>query len=252
MHEVEGYIERIRRLNPDYQILELALDGEVLHKLKPGQTLLARLANPDSEITTWHPYLREQWWPAGFTPNNLLLVEQPFSHRYQPGQVVELLGPVGEPYRFRPSLRNVLLLAYDTAPTPLTIMTRRLLHHDISVTLVLLGSARDYRTDHLPEEVEVVHGEDGLAWPERLMTLGWADQIFAVVNPDGERLNFGEVLRMVQQERIEVPKHYLFGVFQPLLPCGVGACHACMVRQKGQLIPVCRKGPALDLTQVNL
>jgi hypothetical protein len=252
MHETKGYIERIRRLNPEYQVLELAIEGEMFKKIKPGQTLLARLPDPDTDTETWHPYLREQWWPAGFTQNGLLVVEQPFSHRYQPGQLVELLGPVGQPYRFRPSLRNVLLLAYDTSPTPLTIMTRQLLHNDIHVTLVLLGRAREYRTAHLPAEIEVVRGDNTLEWPDRLMTLGWADQIFVTVNPDGEHMNFDEVLRMIQQERIEVPKHYLFGVFQPLLPCGIGACHACMVRQGSKLIPVCRKGPALDLTQVKL
>jgi hypothetical protein len=52
--------------------------------------------------------------------------------------------------------------------------------------------------------------------------------------------------------RAEIPSNYLFGVFQPILPCGVGACGACMIKAKGGSPLVCTQGPAFDLTEVNL
>lgn len=254
MNDSKAIIQRIRRINPGYQYLDLAIDDPTLKKIKPGQSLLARLMAADEadEPESWHPYLREQWWPVGYTKEGVLMIERPYSPRYTPGTAVQLLGPVGKPYRFRKSLRNVLLIAYDSVPTPLTIMTSLLLQNRISVTLVLLGMARDYTTDHLPPEIEVVRGEKTLDWPDMVMTLGWADQVFITVRPDDELFRFAEVLRIVEEKRTALPEKYIFGVFQPVQPCGVGACSACLVRVKKSLEPVCMKGPAFDLTEVRL
>src|SRR5262245_14738081 len=115
MKDSQAIIERVRRINPNYQHLELAVD-ESLSKIKPGQSLLVRTA-PLTE-NNWHPYLREQWWPVSIN-NNKLLIERPTGVRYEPGQIVNALGPVGQPYRFRRTLRNVLLVAYDVPPTAL-------------------------------------------------------------------------------------------------------------------------------------
>lgn len=252
MNESRALIERLRHINNQYQYLELAVEDEALQKIKPGESLLVRPVSDEAINEQWNPYLREQWWPAGFTPEGLLLVERPQNHRYHPQQEVSILGPIGMPYRFRKSLRNVLLIAYDTAPLPLTIMIGQLLHNKVSVTLVLLGQAQNYQTEHLPAEVEILMGEADLTWAEQVMTLGWADQIFVVVKQDDELARFGEVLRKVKELRVDVPKNYIFGVFQPWLPCGVGACSACMLRVENSLLPSCTKGPMFDLTLLRL
>ncbi|MGJ3238773.1 MAG: hypothetical protein ACFE0Q_08720 [Anaerolineae bacterium] len=253
MQESRAFIEKIRLINPNYQYLEVAIQDQAWRALKPGESLLVRFIdadNPDSE--TWHPYLREQWWLSGFTMTGTMLIERPFSHKYRPQQEISVLGPIGQPYRFRKSLRNVLLIAYDTPPIPLTVMIGQLLHNQISVTLVLLGEAQRYQTDHLSPEVEVIHGETDLVWADQVMTLGWADQIFVVVQQDDELMRFAEVMNRVRELRNDLPKNYIFGVFQPLLPCGVGACSACLMRVDGEVVPSCSKGPTFDLTQVNL
>lgn len=253
MHESRAFVEKIGYYNPDYQYLEVAIQDESLRKIKPGESLLVRLLDRDNpEDDHWNPYLREQWWPSGFTPSGLLLVERPFSHKYYPQQEVSVIGPIGQPYRFRKSLRNVLLVAYDTPPLPLTIMIQQLILNKISVTLVLIGEARNYGTSHISHEVEVIHGNSKLEWAEQVMTLGWADQIFVVVKQDDELGRFSQFIARVETLRNTIPKNYIFGVFQPLMPCGVGACGACLMRIDGQLVPSCTKGPTFDLTQVNL
>jgi hypothetical protein len=252
MNESRALIERLRRINSQYQYLELAVQDVGLRKIKPGESLLVRPINDEDDDQGWDPYLREQWWPAGFTPEGLLLVERPHNEHYYPQQEVSVIGPIGQPYRFRKSLRNVLLIAYDTAPLPLTIMIGQLLHNKVSVTLVLLGKAQDYQTEHLPAEIEILHGEDDLRWPEQVMTLGWADQIFVVVKQDDELARFAEVSAMIKEFRVDVSKNYVFAVLQPLLPCGVGACSACMLRVENDLVPSCTKGPMFDLTTIAL
>lgn len=252
MNESRARIERIRRINKRSMYLEIAVEDKQIKQIKPGEALLVRFVEEDTLIETWSPYLREQWWVAGVTAEGLLLIERPFSHHYRPQQVLSVLAPLGQAYRFRKTLRNVLLIAYDSLPIPLTIMLSQLLHNRISVTLVLLGSARDYETTHLSPEIEVIRGEETFAWQEQVMTLGWADMIFAVVSQDDELAHFAEIFRVLKEKRNEIPPHYVFGVFQQALPCGVGACGACLVRVKNELMPICTAGPAFDLTEVKL
>ncbi len=247
MKETEAIIERVKRINVGFQHLELAVDPSLM-QIKPGQSLLAQMS-----IVDWHPYLREHWWPIAITQGKLI-VERPIEESYEPGQIVQLLGLVGQPYRFRRVLRNVLLLAYNTPPTPLLMTIPWLLGNNISITIVLLGSAKDYETPHLPPEIEIVQGEgnDVLSWPNQVMTVGWADQVFVTVAPRNELSNFHQVLMRFQERRVDIPQNYLFGVFQPTLPCGAGACQACMINmQKGTPL-ACLEGPAFDLTQMIL
>jgi hypothetical protein len=243
MRETKAIIEKVSRLNDQYQRLHLATE-DYLNDVKPGQTLLARLTE------RWDPYLREQWWPVDAAPNRIV-VERPGSLRYEPGQSVSLLGLVGQPYRYRRNLRNVLFIANDAAPTPLMMALNWLLGNQVSVTLVLSGAAAQYPTQHLPPEVEVQHADEDLGWPNRVMTVGWADQVFVVVKPDDEIGRFGHIWNLFKELRAEIPKAYLFGVFQPVQPCGTGACQACLTPlHGGEHHLVCTQGPAVDLTLV--
>ncbi len=247
MIETEANIERVVRINDHIQHVELAFD-ETFPAFKPGHTLLVRTDD------SYSPYLRQQWWPVNIH-KPYVVFERPISERYTPPQTVSVLGPIGQNFKFRRTLRNVLLVAYNTAPTPLLMTIPWLLANKISVTLVLQGDALAYDTQHLPAELEIIHGEKiELDWPGQIMTVGWADQVFVVVRPDDELLNFAKVLARFSALKGEsgVAKNYLFGVFQSVLPCGAGACHACALRTQEGMSLVCADGPSYDLTQVKL
>lgn len=247
MIETVANIERVERINEHVQHVELALD-ESLPMLKPGQTLLVRTSD------AWEPYFRQQWWPVNIR-KRYVVFERPMDEVYSPPQTVSVIGPVGQPFKFRRTLRNVLLVAYNTAPTPLLMTIPWLLANSISVTMVLLGQALDYDTQHLAPEIEVIRGDrDEFDWADQLMTMGWADQVFVTVRADDEILNFSKVLNRFRERKgvTGVNKNYLFGVFQPTLPCGAGACHACVVRMQQGSSLVCAEGPAYDLTLVKL
>ncbi len=223
--------------------------------MKPGQSVLARAASLTGE--NWSPYLREQWWPVS-QQKNTLIVERPAALSYEPGTVVSLIGAVGQPFRFRRTLRSVLLMAYCAEPTPLMLTIPALLANNVSVTLLLLGT--DYDTHHLPPEVEVIQGELGdgasserINWPNRVTTIGWADQVFVTVPPEDEMTAFHDIWALFSELRADIPTNYLFGVFRPPLPCGVGACTSCMVKLKSNgMALMCTEGPAVDLTKVPL
>ena len=244
MRQTKALIQRIRHINTQIQHVELGIE-EDLSDIKPGQSLLIR------QDEAWHPYLREHWWPV-LIGSQKLIVERPAGLKYEPGNFINVLGPVGTFFRFRRNLRHMLLLAYDTLPTPLLSMIPMLIANQTSITLVLLGTASGYKTEHLPAQVEVLHGTGDLEWDNRVMTVGLADQVFAVVRPDDEILRFSKIWHMLGDLRAEIPSNYLFGMFQPVQPCGAGACHACMVRLTQGTALSCTDGPTFDLTQVKL
>ena len=251
MRESQAYIERIRRVNRDYQRLDLAVDAS-LSALLAGQSLLARRVDKDYERETWHPYLRERWFPVAYQGSNVLTIEMLARQPFSPGQLFSLMGPVGKPLRFRLKLRNILLIAYETAPIPLLMSLPALLERQVSVTLALLGSARAYDSDHLPGEVEIIRADDDLSWSDMVMTLGWADQILAAVDPGDELARFAELMRLLEARRHDVPANYIFGLSQRALPCGVGACQACMLQSRDGRLLACLDGPAFDLTRLRL
>lgn len=243
MKETLAQVERVRRVNETHQQVTLAVDSS-LGGMKAGQAMLARPAGTAS----WTPYLRQTWFPAALH-KTWIAVERPASERYDPGQTVELIGPIGKPLRFKRTLRNVLLVVYDTDPGPLLLTIPALVANQVSVTLLLLGTAASYGTEHLPAEIEILKGGADLNWPNRVTTVGWADQVFCVVGPDDEPGRFARLHATFRELRSDLPANYLFGVFRPPLPCGVGACQSCLVRLRGGgLSTVCTDGPAYDLT----
>jgi NAD(P)H-flavin reductase len=251
MKDSRAQVENVKEINKQYLQLELGVEDEALKQIKPGQSILARIADKSDEDHIWNPYLREQWWVWGVTGRDVLRVELPRVRDYEIGEKVQLLGPIGQPFRFRKNLRHVLLLAYNTHPVPLTVMTSSLLKNKVSVALVLLGEARSYNAAHLAPEIEVIRADDMMQWDNMVMSVGWADQIFVVVSQDDERARFKEVYELLKSKR-DIPEMYLFGVFQSLLPCGVGACDACVLKMKEGIKRVCTDGPAFDLTTVKL
>lgn len=268
MKQATANIERTT-LFSTFQHLELSFTDNYFLNIKPGQSLLVRVNDALS------PYLSQQWWPVMVKRGDKVVVERPLTEYYEVPSTVAVLGLVGQPFRFRGAgmLRNVLLVAYDTQPTSLLMTIPWLLGNKISVTLVLLGSAMSFDTKNLPAEVEIELGdpivetggerqpgvvfeqdENEFIWRNQVMTLGWADQVFVAVGGHDEAERFNKVLERFRQLRQDIPRNYLFGVFQPTLPCGTGACQACMLRtvQGSGTALVCTEGPAFDLTQVIL
>jgi len=245
MKETLALIERVRRVNPTHQQITLTVD-QSLSGLKAGQMVLARVGD------SWNPYLRETWFPVALQ-KNALTVECPAETFYTPGQVVSLLGIVGKPFRFRRTLRSVLLMVVETDPAPLLMTIPALLANKVSVTLLLIGSAKGYETEHVAPEVEILKGDADFNWANRVTTVGWADQVFVVVPPADEMATFARVWALFKELRADIPPNYLFGVFRPPLPCGVGACGACILRgHRDTLLTLCTEGPAFDLTELRL
>lgn len=241
MRETEAIIERVWRVAPDIQRLELRVDDALRH-LEAGQSLLATGAS----------YLREQWLPVEVRQNSLI-VERRMDSNYTPGQTTSLLGPIGNAFPWiAGQQKHLLLIAYDTYPTPLLLLADKALKQSASVALVLLSSAREYPFSALPTAIEVISGHDNAVWPERDETILWADQIFAVTKDVLSQEYLSELTQIVKALKMNLHINTFFGVINPIQPCGTGACMACMVRCKTTNKLSCMDGPAFDLTEILL
>lgn len=244
MYESQAIIERVRHISASIQQVDVAVDKRHA-AVEAGQLFLARVTE------ALDPYLREPWTPVQRS-DPYLVIERPANRHYVPGQVISLLGPVGKPIPLRDSIRTLLLIANEATPASLLLLARAALTRGTAVTLALVGSASYYPFEALPQELEIVRAEASKWWPNHQETLRWASQIVAVAPPPFDTAYYTQLLDQVRQVRMEVAANYVYGLFQPPMPCGIGACGACSVRCGSEETLTCLDGPALDLLTVNL
>lgn len=245
MRETVAIIERVWQLDAQWQRVELAIEAPLM-QLQPGQVLLA-LASEAS----FDPYLREVWHPVAVQGQHLV-VERPLGEAYLPGQRVNLLGPVGNPYPWKGGgQHNLLLIAQDAPPTPLLWLAQMALQQGAAVALMLGGEVQ-YAMPGIPAAVEVLQGDADQHWMPQADVLQWASQIYLVTDAILWREKFSNLYYTLQQLRGQVVARTVFGVLAMPLPCGTGACMACMVRSKGDPLLACQEGIAFDLTELLL
>src|SRR5690606_10102535 len=155
----EAIIERAWQVAPSVQRLELSTN---FTDIKAGQSLLV----------LGEGYLREQWIPIEVN-KEVLTVERPASQHYPPGQIVNLLGPVGNALPWISGNRRLLLIAHDTPPTPLLMLAGQAVKAGASVAMVLLGDAANYPFAGIPAAVEVLVGNTDGTWADRDETILW-------------------------------------------------------------------------------
>lgn len=245
MLEAQAIIERVRRIAATVQRLDLAVAAP--HRtIGPGQLFLARTHD------VYAPYLREPWIPVSSNGNHLI-IERPANRLYTPGQIVSLIGPVGRPLDPPPSVRNLLLIAYEASPVALLLLATAILNRKGAVAMALIGRAADYPVEALPPEVEVVRAPSEEAWTDRHRMLSWANQVVAVALPHDTATLYTRLVDRIRAVRLELPPDFAFGMFHAPMPCGVGACQACVVTlSDGVDAPACVDGPAFDLSLVKL
>lgn len=254
MQQTTALVERVRRSGAHFQQLSLSL-APSLSSIQPGHSFLT-----PARSASYDPYLLERWWPIHSDGGHMVvecpLPKGPPLRRFEPGEALSLLGPVGQPLPFQKRLRHVLFIAEDCPPHPLRLAIDRLLARKASITLVLLGTAADYDVRALDPRVEVSCGapreDDPRHWPGQVLSVGWADQVFITTAAEGQRARFAAWLRRFGELRNGVPPNYLWGVFTPPWPCGAGACAACDISTHDGVKYTCRQGPALDLTRCRL
>lgn len=168
----------------------------------------------------------------------------------QPGDELDLLGPLGNGFTMHPDSKNLLLVAGGIGIAPLVFLAQQALNQGQAVNL-LLGAATAsqlYPKRLLPPKVNLITTtEDGSAGKKGMITdylpdfTGVADQIFAC----GPLAMYQTMARMpeLSNKPIQISLEVRMG-------CGLGVCYGCTVKTKSGLRQVCQDGPIFDLDNI--
>jgi dihydroorotate dehydrogenase electron transfer subunit len=199
--------------------------------------------------------------------------------RLRPGDVVEMLGPLGRPFEVDPRSRHLLLIAGGLGMAGVRSLADEAINHGRQVTLLFgAASAREvYPSSLLPDEVEyVIATDDGSVGHRGFVTAlvpayeGWADQAFAC----GPAPMLAALARLAEgrRERLGVAtlgrkrgggkqdaigstaarrKAFLQVSMEQNMGCAVGACLGCVIMgTNGSPQRVCREGPVFAADEV--
>lgn len=166
-----------------------------------------------------------------------------------PGDVLEVLGPLGNGFEPDLGLKNMLLVGGGIGVAPLIWLSEWLV--DRGAAVALIAGARSiegiFPKELLRPEVEFISvTEDGSLGQKGLVTnpyrqlLSWSDQSFAC-GPDPMFEALHAVLLEVR------PTTELQALLEARMACGFGVCYSCAVFPKtgGAVKLVCTDGPMI-------
>lgn len=168
----------------------------------------------------------------------------------QPGEEIDIIGPLGNGFSVLPDARNLLLVAGGIGIAPLAFLAQMALFRQSrnSVTLLLGARTKEevYPLGLLSLGLNVVVAtEDGSQGREGLATdfLGelasQADQVFACGPID----MYKAMSKVLGSKPTQVSLEVRMG-------CGIGACYACTIPTLKGPRQVCRDGPVFDLSDI--
>ncbi len=225
---------------------------------RPGQFLMLRCG------PAWNPYLRRALFPVELREDSLALWIDSLADeglawlsRRKLGDSLDLIGPLGKGFSIQPQQRRLLLVAEAAHVSPLLALMQLQLARQGGVVLLLQGQTV---TDllppgALPPSVEYYTATaDGSAGDADALgallvsTLLWADALAAA----GSTGFLRRLQRRLEEVRPQPYRGFAQAVAPVPLPCGAGACLACLVDTGRGYHRACQRGPVFDLAELAL
>ena len=236
----------------------------VAHAQLPGERYLLTLAAPDLARAAepgqfamlrcaagWDPYLRRAlpFLRTDGATVSFLFEPSDLGLSWLAGRAlgasVSLLGPLGRGFALAPTTRHLLLADVGGPVAPLLALVNSAAARQLSVVLVIEGTAAAGLASIIPEAVELVTvtGGDKGALREALeRLLPWADQV-AVAGPE-------EAVRgLASLDAARRPALVQCYVAAPLV-CGVGWCGSCLTETRRGTRRTCVRGPVFELNDL--
>lgn len=217
---------------------------EIAYKSKPGQFVMVRcgedtiLRRPLSIHQTEDDSLSILYVVIGKGTQWLAV--------RQPGDKVDVFGPLGHGFTVHSDSRNLLLVAGGMGIAPLMFLYNKMVAEGRNVTL-LYGTANKDRYP-VPARIKTVAAtEDGSVGHRGMATelipqhLGKTDQVFAC----GPLPMYKAMAQMseLKDKPVQVSLEMRMG-------CGMGTCYACTIRTRQGLKQVCKDGPVFELNDI--
>lgn len=168
-----------------------------------------------------------------------------------PGETVNLIGPLGNGFSLGQGVRNLLVLTEPDRLALLLPVIDQMLDSNGRVTVAIRDQSGGNPTPLLallPLAVEVHHVQSGEHWRQVLSeTIAWADQICATL----PHTDYAALAETIRQRRFRLESDFAHILVQAELACGIGACLACVVpTANGSVTRACVHGPVLDLARL--
>ncbi|HLG52160.1 MAG TPA: dihydroorotate dehydrogenase electron transfer subunit [Chloroflexota bacterium] len=169
----------------------------------------------------------------------------------RPGDLVDVLGPLGRPFQISPGVRRLLLVGGGIGVVPLVALAEEAVRRRIAVTFLagFRTAAKAYPAALLPREVEyIISTDDGSAGHRGYVTsllpdfLQWADLVCAC----------GPSPMLEALARLERPSGLPVQIaMEEHMGCAMGVCLGCVVPTRHGPRRVCRDGPVFDLEEMD-
>jgi dihydroorotate dehydrogenase electron transfer subunit len=169
--------------------------------------------------------------------------------RTRPGDIIDILGPLGNGFNLMPSSREILLVAGGLGLAPLVFLAEEAAEKGVRVNLAY-GTATDQRYSHelLPGGIRLVEfTEDGSCGRSGLVTeclpdfLETVHQIF-VCGPL-------PMYRSLSKQQNLKGKNVQVSL-ETRMACGLGVCYGCTIKTGSGLKQTCHDGPVFSLDEV--
>jgi dihydroorotate dehydrogenase electron transfer subunit len=231
-----------------------ALAPDIVSRLTPGQFLHVR-AGESADPLLRRPFSVHRYNRASGEFSLLFRCigrGTEWLGRKQPGDLLDVLGPLGNGFHLRPNTKNLLLLAGGLGVASLTGLMDEAVAQGMAVTLVMGARCAEgiYPQRLVPAEVEYqILTEDGCVGRKGLITdvipelAPWADQVCAC----GPKA----MLRTIAMQYYDLLRDKdVLVAMEELMACGVGACLSCVIETKHGLQRTCVDGPIFRMRDI--
>lgn len=172
------------------------------------------------------------------------------------GEVLDLLGPLGNGFSLPDSAQSLLLLAGGTGIAPLVFLGEWAVKQGKRVRLVIGAQSSEYLypEKHLPSGIEYIPvTEDGSRGEKGTITQFLARHSEELVNEAdciyacGPLAMYQEIEEQRQKWRQKKPVQVSLEV---RMGCGIGACYACSIMTRKGMRQVCKDGPIFEIDDI--
>jgi dihydroorotate dehydrogenase electron transfer subunit len=256
--EFESTIIRSEPVMGDAVLLTISAPDPMSKVVRAGQFLDLLCRTEES----YDPLLRRPYsiYRASAADETMTILVRPFGRgsawltNRQPGERLDVLGPLGNTFTVAPHTQNLLMIAGGVGAAPLVMLAEEAVARGLNVTY-LMGAADErglLPPSELPRRVEyVVATDDGSRGHRGFVTeltgqyVRWADQIFTC----GPEAMFHSLRAVVLPLRIGRRPSVQISM-ERSMACGLGAGLGCVVETKMGMQASCIEGPVYDMDAV--
>ncbi len=238
-----------------------------------GRYVLVRCAatSPSARALDWTHYARRALFSAGpptaapngdstwdfWLPSSLPDSGLAFLRQSEPGDTLNLIGPLGRPIDL-PAHQRALVILTDDRLGPLTLpLLHSMLDQGGRVALVWYSDDEPSAAlrAHLPLAVELrraatraefqKHADDLVRWADRLVATA---DCSGAITPGDPAFSVSDLSHLIRNRRYRLESGFADVLVESDLVCGYGACLTCVVpAADGGLTRACLHGPVLPL-----